>query len=259
MSSSTKGRRPPAPQIPQIQRYELHRDGDRELHFDGTEMASIESGGSESGGIVHRAAVYRTRGGKYVAEFSSRPAPTRHPYHDPPADFPSPEELADYREQFISAVIDTAEWREGKARQFPQDTRNSWGAESLRKLASVLGDISATDQRWVSLWLAEYNLDVDDDERFIIVGRQMEVKSESLRTYGFLTGGRDPTSLDARSFLDEILNALKEAAQPEAPARPSGKAQAFETLDEALKWFRPGPLTTNLLKMLGRMDPEFID
>jgi hypothetical protein len=32
----------------------------------------------------------------------------------------------------------------------------------------------------------------------------------------------------------------------------SGKADVFGTLDEACEWFRPGPLTTELLKKLAR-------
>lgn len=38
-----------------------------------------------------------------------------------------------------------------------------------------------------------------------------------------------------------------------------GKAEVFESLDAACEWFRPGPLTTELLKKLGRWQPEIIE
>lgn len=39
----------------------------------------------------------------------------------------------------------------------------------------------------------------------------------------------------------------------------AGKAAVFETLDEAVAWFRPGKLTVLLLKQLGRWQPESLD
>jgi hypothetical protein len=38
-----------------------------------------------------------------------------------------------------------------------------------------------------------------------------------------------------------------------------GKAEVFDSLDSACAWFRQGPLTTELLKKLGKWDPEFIE
>ena len=39
----------------------------------------------------------------------------------------------------------------------------------------------------------------------------------------------------------------------------TGKADVFGTVDEACDWFRPGPLTTELLKKLGRWGPEIVE
>lgn len=39
----------------------------------------------------------------------------------------------------------------------------------------------------------------------------------------------------------------------------TGRADVFGTLNEACDWFRPGPLTTELLKKLGRWEPEIIE
>jgi hypothetical protein len=37
------------------------------------------------------------------------------------------------------------------------------------------------------------------------------------------------------------------------------KGDVFDDLDAACAWFRPGPLTTALLKQLGKWEPEFIE
>jgi hypothetical protein len=39
----------------------------------------------------------------------------------------------------------------------------------------------------------------------------------------------------------------------------NGKAAVYEDLDSAITFFRPGRLTNELLKKLGRWDPEFIE
>lgn len=237
-------------------RYTLKRDGDRDLQFDGVEVAAFESGDLS---VTHRAAIYRTRGGKYVAEFSSREAPKRSRYRDP-SSTPNPLELEDFKEILVGAVIQTAEWREGKAEQFPHDARNSLSARALRGLASVLDEIPANDANWVAIWRTEYDLDVDDDEGFLIGERRNEARSAFLRGYGFGNCEIDVTQEDAAVFLKDLREVLDDAAhQNDEPVRESSKVQAFETLDEAVKSFRPGYLTTELLRLLGRMDPEFID
>ncbi len=248
-----------APTTLNLREYTLQRDGDRALQFIGSEVAAIDSGDRQ---ITYRAAIYRTRGGKYVSEFSSRPAPVPSPYRDPPERMPSADEVAEHKEVIVSAIIDTAEWREGKAQQFPNDLRNAQSADALRELATALEEIPATDSRWMCLWLAEYGLDADlVEDTLSIAQAQLTAKSELIRGYGFhLTDlVSPPTPLEARRFLDGLLQALQAAAQPEPAARATGKAQAFETLDEAIGWFRPGRLTTELLRLLGRMDPEIID
>src|SRR5204862_4707665 len=45
----------------------------------------------------------------------------------------------------------------------------------------------------------------------------------------------------------------------EGNSTATGKAAVFETLDEAVTWFRPGKLTTALLKQLGRWDADHLD
>jgi hypothetical protein len=241
-----------------LTRFVLQRDEDRPLQFDGTVLMNVESAG---GPILHRAAVYRTKGGKFVSEFSSRPNRTGTTYNDPPRR-PTVAELDEYRELIIGCVIETAEWREGKAEQFPRDLRNSASAEALRRLATKLDSTGVHDARWTVLWLAERNLSdhLNDDERMAIAARQAEQKSEQIRGYGFYA---DPPivhpDLEAQSFLDELIKTLEEVAQPNDVAPPSGKAAVFDSLESALAWFRPGRLTTELLKKLGKWGPEIIE
>jgi hypothetical protein len=245
---------PPDP----LKRFTLQRDGDRPLQFDGTELVCVESAG---GPMLHRAAVYETKGGKFVAEFSSRPNQRGKIYNDPPR-LPKPDELAKYREALIQYVIDAAEWRAGKAEQPPRDPRNFDSAEALSHLATKLDHVGVRDTRWTVLWLADYNLSdkLSDEERAAIAVRQAERKDEVLRGYRFYT---DPPSvhpdLEAHRFLDQLIKVLEQAALPPDAPPATGKAQAFASLEEALAWFRPGRLTTELLKKLGRWDPEFVE
>ncbi len=161
----------------------------------------------------------------------------------------------------VGSIIDTAEWREGKAQQFPDDVRNAHSAQRLRWLATAVDQASLRDSRLKCLWLAEHGVELDDDESDLVGEAQNRAKSELIRGFGFHDDASDEpvTPLEAFAFLDQLLKVLKNAAQPGTPAPPNGKAQAFETLDEALAWFRPGTLTTELLRHLGRMEPEFIE
>ena len=245
---------------PGLQRFTLQRDEDRPLQFDGELLAHVEALGSP---LAHRAAVYRTRKGKFVSEFSSRPqkSDAGSVYSDPPRE-PTAEELAEHRESTIVSVIDTAEWREGKAQQYPDDLRNHASAVALRNLATMLDAVPLTDARWKVLWWAEYNLrdDLDDDDCLRITERQHAEKSDLLSSYGFY-GDRtaEHPELEALSFLDNLIRALEDAAQPEEVPQPTGKAAVFDSLEAALGWFRPGRLTTELIRKLGRWDPEFIE
>ena len=48
---------------------------------------------------------------------------------------------------------------------------------------------------------------------------------------------------------------------PKEPDPPplKGKAGDFDTLDDAIAWFRPGPLTNELMRQLVRWQPGFIE
>lgn len=241
-----------------LARFTLHRDEDRPLQFDGTELASVESAG---GALVHRASVYRTRGGTFVSAFSSEPNIRGKVYNDPPRG-PTAAVLGEFRERIIQCVIDTAEWREGRAETHPRDVRELAAAETLRRLATKLDDVSIHDTRWLVLWRADFDFsdELGDDQRTDIARRQAEQISQAIRVYGFYT---DPPvvhpNLEALSFLDLLIKTLEDAARPSDVPPPSGKVAVFDSLEGALAWFRPGRLTTELITKLGRWDPEFIE
>ena len=64
---------PVQPEV-QYQRFRLPRDNDRPLEFDGVELAKVaersQSSRTAGAAMITRAALYRTRAGKYVTEFS---------------------------------------------------------------------------------------------------------------------------------------------------------------------------------------------
>ncbi len=72
MNQPIGGIAPAAPQLDQPKIYLIARDGDRDLQFAGTVVAEVEKAASPRS---HRAAVYLTRGGKYISEFSSWSSP----------------------------------------------------------------------------------------------------------------------------------------------------------------------------------------
>lgn len=62
----------------------------------------------------------------------------------------------------------------------------------------------------------------------------------------------------------KILYAVDTVHTPVSERKPisverDGKAEVFDSLDAACDWFRPGPLTTRLLKNLGKWGPEIIE
>ena len=52
---------------------------------------------------------------------------------------------------------------------------------------------------------------------------------------------------------------VSEFSRHDTGGNVTGKAAVFPTLDAAVRWFRPGKLTTSLLKQLGRWDAESLD
>ncbi|HTE40654.1 MAG TPA: hypothetical protein VK629_07485 [Steroidobacteraceae bacterium] len=74
--SLADAKRPDSP-TSKLKRYTIIRDGDRALEFDGEVLAEVEMDGAGPGAMerVHRAAVYCTKGGRLIAEFSSRNRP----------------------------------------------------------------------------------------------------------------------------------------------------------------------------------------
>jgi hypothetical protein len=222
-------------------RYTLTRDDERPLQFDGEELFAIESKGGPNG---HRAAIYRTRGGKYVTEFSSGPV------RDSRLGRPSVDSLRSIRDELMEHIGRQVAWREQKAIEYPADDRNAQSADALRNMANDLRALPLSSEPWIQLWRA---CALDEDVQAV------EAEQEFLRSYGFgpdpRINGHDPL-LNATTFVQGLAAAIEQAVY--APHR-SGKAAVFDSLDDAFSWFRPGRLTNALLRQAGRWGPEFIE
>lgn len=109
--------------------------------------------------------------------------------------------LADY-------VRAQAEWREGKAEQYPEDERNHRSAESLRALAGTLEELRAEDGELIGA-IEE----LIRRQRWGSPGKGVE---QAVSRYGF---DREPPA--AREFLEELLAAAREDA---------ARARAFDHL-----------------------------
>jgi hypothetical protein len=60
-------------------------------------------------------------------------------------------------------------------------------------------------------------------------------------------------------FVTEFSSLLTACTVNGQKPERDGKAEVFDTLDAACDWFRPGRLTTELMKQLGRWEPETIE
>jgi hypothetical protein len=89
------------------------------------------------------------------------------------------------------------------------------------------------------------------DERPLQFDGEVVAESES-------TSGRTVT-LRAAVYRTKSEQYVSEFSRRDESSDVDGKAAVFETLDEALAWFRPGKLTVALLKQLGRWEPEILD
>jgi hypothetical protein len=105
--------------------------------------------------------------------------------------------VRDYREQLVHSLEDAAEWRAGKAADYPKDERNDRSAKSLRAAArdvAALPDHDPRLRRLVRLYEA-------GDEA---VGDFLEEEHYIITRHGF--------GDDATQSTDELLTALAGAA-----------------------------------------------
>ena len=65
-------------------------------------------------------------------------------------------------------------------------------------------------------------------------------------------------TLRAALYRTKSGQVVSEFSRRDQDSNESGNAAVFDTLDEGLAWFRPGKLTTSLLKKLGRWDAEVL-
>lgn len=220
---------PDNPRPSGFSRFELLRDNERDLHFDGEELFSIESAGSPT---LHRAAIYRTRAGKFVAEFSSRPTP-----QDERLGKPADEHLKELAGNLWERVEDFID-------DNSHSPRHEETAERLAGMPNALRDLRIQDSRWIRLWRLRETVGAtladEAEERFVRDYRSSDGNGET-----------------AWQFLDALIAAIARHARVSTTI--SSKVDVFDTLDDAFAWFRPGRLTNELLKQAGRWGPEFID
>ena len=82
-------------------------------------------------------------------------------------------------------------------------------------------------------------------------------------------GGKFITTMSKEDLAEKLVGKLEvqydelfgvvSSKKPNASTREVHKAEVFDTIDAALGWFRPGPLTDAIRKQLGLDDPIRID
>jgi hypothetical protein len=115
--------------------------------------------------------------------------------------------MSGYLSNLIESVEQTAEWRRGKAEQFPDDSRNSEAAEELDQLAEELNKLLGTD---VGASL-EKRLDaiealIEKNDWWDVYGA--EWISETLRGIGFRSGYYSGEGL-LNAYIEELERELK--------------------------------------------------
>jgi hypothetical protein len=110
--------------------------------------------------------------------------------------------VAERQNEFIEQICYQAEWREGKASQFPDDHRNVASAESLRQLAHELDSIAPNDE----LWVRYHRVWKECSDSTALV----EYESEVRREYGFSSDKSPVTTKDAVRFLRAHVEALEQ-------------------------------------------------
>jgi inactivated superfamily I helicase len=215
-------------------RYTLQRDGDRPLQFDGQLLGSAES---SSARLRHRVALYKTKAGKFVTEFT-----TLHRELLVRSGQPSDRDITDLRAFLSERIRSQADLRdaEGARVQDPYN-RSAMASTLLRRVAASVDELPAASQQWTRLWFVFRGEDTD----------QLSRLSNFLAKYAFEEMGHPFAWL----FLTQLHAILADHVETVSTA----KAAVFDEIDAALKWFREGKLTNELLRHLGRLKPEFIE
>jgi hypothetical protein len=111
-------------------------------------------------------------------------------------------QVAERRNKFIEQINYQAEWREGKATEYPDDHRNLSSAERLRQLAHELDNIAPNDE----LWVRYHRVWEECSDSTSLV----EYESEARREYGFSNDESPVTMKDAVRFLRVHVEVLEQ-------------------------------------------------
>ncbi|HTC50737.1 MAG TPA: hypothetical protein VK700_02245 [Steroidobacteraceae bacterium] len=217
----------------------LVRDDEKPLQFVGKIVAEVESPGPA---VTHRAAIYRTRGGRFIAEFSSRPSIADDRIGIPPIDT-----LEQVKRDLLTNIRVHAEWHNAQDARSESD-QDAYSADRLMNVKDALNGIRTDHPAWLKLLRAyerHDNVAASDAEKAFI------------RYYASKRDNGDAITATALLFLEELTATIEHSASVGKGAR--GKAKDFATIEEAKNWFRPGRLTNELLRQFGGWDPELIE
>jgi hypothetical protein len=116
-------------------------------------------------------------------------------------------EVSYNRSLLLDRITGQAEWRDEKAKQYPDDERNAQSAESLRQLAQHLSNIPVSDPLWLRYHRAWDQLADDDGDALHSAN---ELENDELRNYGFYDFSIDVSPEDALQFLTSHVETLED-------------------------------------------------
>jgi hypothetical protein len=141
-------------------------------------------------------------------------------------------DVTDAQTEIVEAIKSSAEWRDSKAEQYPDDKRNTSSSRSLSNLAKKLGALRPDNQHLVAYAeVMTRAIDLDD-----ALSRIIEFQSRYIGRYGF----DYPQDGDPAAFLDALTeeygHLIKDAEDKAAEEKRDEEYEAAkEAADEAAK------------------------
>lgn len=108
------------------------------------------------------------------------------------------------RETVVEYIEQQARWRESKAEEYPEDTRNQRAADGLHEMASYVRSLPLTDERLARI--QRCNVDVEGDGFDVLVHHpSREVTGWDLSRFRFHNG--PPESIE--DGLEELVRGIE--------------------------------------------------
>jgi hypothetical protein len=138
-------------------------------------------------------------------------------------------------EELAERVESSADWRAGKAKQYPNDKRNVHSSEALNKLAEGLRDIPYDDEG-VDAYEAALDRALELDDKADVLSRISEFETQYLGRYGFDYPQDGNPSLFLEGLTKEIISLVEgEEAKIAEEENELKYEAAVEAADEAAK------------------------